>query len=354
MVLARVSGSSNPLSIPSDDRPFRQLASFLQRAEQPPRASRTLAALRRRRFPTGSAANAFRWRKSHGVGYLQPIARLPAIQLDDLHDIDEQKARIDANTRHFVAGQPANNVLLTGARGSGKSSLIKALLNAYAAEGLRVIEVEKGDLTDLPDIVELIDGRPERFIIFCDDLSFDSGDARYKALKVVLDGSIAAAPENVLIYATSNRRHLMPEYFAENLESKRVGEEIHPGEAIEEKISLSERFGLWISFYPFDQDAYLNIVAHWLKSFGCAAGRDRRLPSATPSTGRSNAVRAAAASPGSSRVTGRGGSEAAPARPQRLAHENGGGSPVVRQAPARRMSPSSQRRAAGAADAMQR
>ena len=248
--------------------PFRQLASFLARAEQlleriepllPPASP----------LPEWHLASAFRWRTRRGVGYLQPIARLPAIRLADLQDIDEQKARIDTNTRHFVAGQPANNVLLTGARGSGKSSLIKALLNEYAANGLRVIEVEKGDLTDLPDIVELIEGRPERFIIFCDDLSFDAGDARYKALKVVLDGSLAAPPENVLIYATSNRRHLMPEYFAENLESRRVGEEIHPGEAIEEKISLSERFGLWISFYPFDQDAYLNIVAHWLKAFGC-------------------------------------------------------------------------------------
>jgi predicted AAA+ superfamily ATPase len=160
-------------------------------------------------------------------------------------------------------------VLLTGTRGSGKSSLIKALLNEYAAKGLRVIEVEKGDLVDLPDIVELVEGRSERFILFCDDLSFDSGDATFKALKVVLDGSLASAPDNVLIYATSNRRHLMPEYFEENLDSHRVGEEIHPGEAVEEKISLSERFGLWLSFYPFDQDAYLNIVAHWLKYFGC-------------------------------------------------------------------------------------
>ena len=255
-----------------------QLTSFLARAEQlldrlepllPPAS----------RLPDWQLANAFRWRKRGSSGYLQAIGRPPAIRLKDLHDIDEQKSRIDANTRQFVAGRPANNVLLTGARGSGKSSIIKALLNEYAKNGLRLIEVDKNDLVDLPDIVDLIEGRPERFVIFCDDLSFDAGDATYKALKVVLDGSISAAPDNVLIYATSNRRHLMPEYFEENLESKRVGDEIHPGEAIEEKISLSERFGLWISFYPFDQDAYLNIAAHWLKSFGCGdaeiAGAER-------------------------------------------------------------------------------
>ena len=256
--------------------PSLQLARFLARAEQflerlepllPP-ASAT---------PDWNASIAFRWRKcgpSFGQnrgqsGYLQAMPRAATIRLADLQDIDDQKARINANTRQFVSGQPANNVLLTGARGSGKSSLIKALLNEYAAEGLRVVEVEKGDLIDLPDIVDLLEGRKERFILFCDDLSFDAGDATFKALKVVLDGSISSAPENVLIYATSNRRHLMPEYFEENLGSKRVGEEIHPGEAVEEKISLSERFGLWLSFYPFDQDAYLNIVAHWLKSFGC-------------------------------------------------------------------------------------
>ena len=166
--------------------------------------------------------------------------------------------------------------MLTGTRGSGKSSLIKALLNEHASRGLRVIEVDKYDLVDLPDIVDLVEGRPERFIVFCDDLSFDAGDATFRALKVILDGSLAASPENVLIYATSNRRHLMPEYFEENLEAHSVGEEIHPGEAIEDKISLSERFGLWLSFYPFDQDAYLNIVAHWLQHFGCDVGEIAR------------------------------------------------------------------------------
>ena len=222
--------------------------------------------------PDWDSAVAFRWRRHGTSGFLQAVRRPSPIRLADLCDIDEQKARIVANTRQFIAGKPANNVLLTGTRGSGKSSLIKALLNEYASSGLRIIEVEKSELTDLPDIVELVEHRPERFIIFCDDLSFDAGDATYKALKVVLDGSLACAPENVLIYATSNRRHLMPEYFAENAETHRVGEEIHPGEAIEEKVSLAERFGLWLSFYPYDQDAYLNIVAHWLASFGCKEG----------------------------------------------------------------------------------
>ena len=245
-----------------------QLARFLARAE-------TLLARIEPLLPPLSAAPdwdsaiAFRWKKRGNSGFLEPVRRPATIALADLHDIDEQKRRIDLNTRQFVSGQPANNVLLTGTRGSGKSSLIKALLNEYARRGLRVIEVEKSELVDLPDIVELVAGRDERFIVFCDDLSFDAGDATFKALKVVLDGSLASAPDNVLIYATSNRRHLMPEYFEENLEGKRVGEEIHPGEAVEEKISLSERFGLWLSFYPFDQDAYLHIVAHWLRSFGC-------------------------------------------------------------------------------------
>ncbi|AGK47695.1 ATPase associated with various cellular activities family protein [Burkholderia thailandensis MSMB121] len=217
-----------------------------------------------------AAASAFRWRKRQGRGYLQPVAARSTIQLDDLQNIDRQKALIEQNTRQFVNGKPANNVLLTGARGTGKSSLIKACLNAYAADGLRLIEVDKDDLHDLGDIVELISARPERFIVFCDDLSFEEGESGYKALKVALDGSVAAQSDNVLIYATSNRRHLLPEYMSDNETYKHLPDgEIHPGEVVEEKISLSERFGLWVSFYPFKQDDYLAIVGHWLRHFGC-------------------------------------------------------------------------------------
>jgi hypothetical protein len=223
--------------------------------------------------PDWQAAVAFRWRKRNGRGWLQTVRHPHPIRLADLDRIDDQKARIVANTRQFLAKRPANNVLLTGSRGSGKSSLVKAVLNEFAAKGLRLIEVDKDDLVDLPDIVDLIEARPERFLIFCDDLSFEAGESAYKALKSVLDGSVAAAPDNVLIYATSNRRHLMPEYFAENLDTTRVDDEIHPGEATEEKISLSERFGLWLSFYPFSQDDYLNIVRHWLRHFGVDAAR---------------------------------------------------------------------------------
>jgi uncharacterized protein len=218
------------------------------------------------------ASIAFRWRKRHGVAVIEPVAHVHRIHLRDLQGIDDQKHLVEENTRQFVQGLPANNVLLTGARGTGKSSLIKALLNKYSPKGLRLIEVEKQDLIDLPDIVDEIADRPERFVLYCDDLSFEADEPGYKALKVVLDGSVAAASENCLIYATSNRRHLMPEYMHENLEYRHVGEEIHPGETSEEKISLSERFGLWVSFYPFDQDEYLRIVDVWINYFGVPGG----------------------------------------------------------------------------------
>jgi predicted AAA+ superfamily ATPase len=224
------------------------------------------------REPDWKGSSAYRWRKrAQGGGkYLHPVAHASGIRFADLQHVDVQKEQIEQNTRQFVRRKPANNVLLTGARGTGKSSLIKACLNEFADEGLRLIEVDKADLADLPDIVDLVAGRPERFIVFCDDLSFEEGEAGYKALKVALDGSIAAQSDNVLIYASSNRRHLMPEKMSDNA-GYRHGEDgdLHPGETVEEKISLSERFGLWLSFYPFKQDDYLDIVGHWLGTFGC-------------------------------------------------------------------------------------
>ena len=223
--------------------------------------------------PDWSASIAWRYRKrSSGHGTLEPVRHVGAMRLADLKEIDPQKEKIERNTQQFVQGKPANNVLLTGARGTGKSSLIKACLNAYAGEGLRLIEVDKADLTDLPDIVDVVSDRPEKFIVFCDDLSFEDGEPGYKALKSILDGSVAAATPNVLIYATSNRRHLLPEYMADNLTYTHTEDgEVHPGEVVEEKISLSERFGLWVSFYPFSQQEYLTIVAQWLSSFGVPA-----------------------------------------------------------------------------------
>jgi predicted AAA+ superfamily ATPase len=250
-----------------------QLDQFLQRAELLLARIESILPAAAGKGPDWTAGIAFRWRRhsdrNHG-GYLQPVRHIAPIALTDLHNIAPQKEQIDQNTKQFVAGKPANNVLLTGARGTGKSSLIKACLNQYADQGLRLIEVDKDDLGDLPDIVDLVAGRPERFIVFCDDLSFEEGESGYKALKVALDGSISAQSDNVLIYATSNRRHLMPERLSDNASYVHTEDgDLHPGETVEEKISLSERFGLWVTFYPFRQDDYLDIVAHWLKHFGC-------------------------------------------------------------------------------------
>ena len=219
--------------------------------------------------PDWSASTAFRYRRRGAGGRLDPVRHVATIRLTSLVEVDAQKEKLVRNTEQFVAGKGANNVLLTGSRGTGKSSLIKACLNEFAPRGLRLIEVDKSDMVDLPDIVDLVDGRPERFIVYCDDLSFDEGEAGYKALKSMLDGTISASSDNVLVYATSNRRHLLPEQMRDNLAAKYDEDgELHPGEAIEEKISLSERFGLWISFYPFSQPEYLAIVGQWLRHFG--------------------------------------------------------------------------------------
>lgn len=222
-----------------------------------------------------SLAVAWRYRKrASGHGALEAVKHIGDIRLDALKEIDSQKDKIRRNTEQFVSGLPANNVLLTGARGTGKSSLIKACLNEFSPRRLRLIEVDKADLVDLPDIVDIVADRPEKFIIYCDDISFEEGDGSYKALKSILDGSVSASAPNLLVYATSNRRHLLPEYMSENLSYKHTEDgEVHPGEVIEEKISLSERFGLWVSFYPFSQSEYLAIVAQWLRSLGVEESR---------------------------------------------------------------------------------
>ena len=219
------------------------------------------------------SSTAFRWRRRDSIfgsiGFLQPVKHVADITFEDLKNIDHQRDAIRDNTKNFIHKRPANNILLTGARGTGKSSLIKASLHEFADQGLRLVEVEKEHLADLADITDVLADRPERFIIFCDDLSFEEGESGYKAMKSALDGSVSAQVDNILIYATSNRRHLLPEYMKDN-ESYVHGDvgEIHPGEVVEEKISLSERFGLWLSFYPPKQDEYLEMVAHWLRHFG--------------------------------------------------------------------------------------
>jgi uncharacterized protein len=240
-----------------------RIADALERIAPPPRVA-----------PDFKQHIAARWRTSSASKHLEVVSHVHEMHADWLVGVETQHALIDRNTKQFVANKPANNVLLTGSRGTGKSSLIKAMLHRYHKRGLRLIEVEKEHLGDLPDIVDLIADQPYRFIVFCDDLSFDAGDGSYKALKAILDGSIAAATPNVLLYATSNRRHLLPEYFHENEETKYVGEEVHFGESVEEKVSLSERFGLWISFYPFSQDEYLAAVYSWIAQLSGSAISD--------------------------------------------------------------------------------
>jgi predicted AAA+ superfamily ATPase len=218
--------------------------------------------------------DAYRWRPAPNGGWLQPVTHPHRVALNDLLCLERQKTEVLRNTEQFVRGRPANNVLLWGSRGTGKSTLVKAVFNRFVEQGLRLIEVDKAHLVDLPDMVELLHGRPERFIVYCDDLSFEADDPSYKALKAVLEGSIAAPPENVLIYATSNRRHLLPEFHSENQAARVIDEELHLGDALEEKVSLSERFGLWLSFHPFSQDDYLRIVDHWLAKLQAAGSSE--------------------------------------------------------------------------------
>ena len=213
-------------------------------------------------------AVAYRWHKLGNKGILESLPHPHTFSLNCLAAVDEQRRQLVRNTEQFLAGRPANNVLMTGARGTGKSSLVKALLHQYADQGLRLVEVDKSDLLTLPALLSLLTARPEKYILFCDDLSFEDGDDAYKALKTTLDGGLSQRCDNVLVYATSNRRHLMPEYMADNVAHTGNGGEVHPQEAVEEKVSLSDRFGLWLSFYPFDQNAYLQAVQNWLEEAG--------------------------------------------------------------------------------------
>jgi predicted AAA+ superfamily ATPase len=254
-------------ALKTESLPMTDFSRFLLRAEA--LMDRIEAILPPALPKTDWSACAYRWRSRNGRGWLESVRHPHAIGLDNLQGVDAQKESVTQNTLQFIQGKPANNVLLTGARGTGKSSLVKAVFNRFSHRSLRLIEVDKDDLAYLPDIVDLVYGRREKFILFCDDLSFETNEPGYKALKSLLDGSITGMPENLLVYATSNRRHLMPEKMSENLEATHTEDgDVHPGETTEEKVSLSERFGLWLSFYAFSQDEYLDICAHWLTAFG--------------------------------------------------------------------------------------
>jgi predicted AAA+ superfamily ATPase len=219
-----------------------------------------------------SRSHAANWRRHTFSGYLEPISEVDGIVLEDLLGIDAQKEVVEGNTRQFLAGLPANNLLLWGSRGTGKSSLVRAVLRAYAPRGLRVIQVDKDDLVHLPAIVDAVKGHPYRFLLFSDDVSFEPGESSYKMLKSALDGAVYAVPDNVLIYVTSNRRHLLPEYESDNRGAMMAGGEVHHGEAVEEKISLSGRFGIWVPFHPFSQELFLDVAGEWVKRLSARAG----------------------------------------------------------------------------------
>lgn len=240
-----------------------RLNSFLQRADAVLERIEPLLPAPRQALDWNNVVAA-RWQREGRTGYLQALRVSLDLNLADLVGVDKQREQLARNTRQFVSGLPANHALLWGARGTGKSSLVRALLAAHADTGLRLIEIERDHLADLPKVVESLVGLPQRFVLFCDDLSFESGEGDYRVLKSVLDGSLERAPDNVLLYATSNRRHLLPEKESDNLDSRMVDGELHPSEAIEDKIALSDRFGLWISFYPFTQDHFLAVVRHWI------------------------------------------------------------------------------------------
>ena len=215
---------------------------------------------------------AARWQREGRSGYLMPLQVSLEMRLSDLIGVDNQRDQLGRNTKQFLDGLPANHALLWGSRGTGKSSIIRALLAEYGHAGLRLIEIERDHLADLPRVVEQLQGLPQRFVLFCDDLSFEAGESDYRVLKSVLDGSLEQAPDNVLLYATSNRRHLVPEKESDNENWKNVDGELHPNEAVEDKIALSDRFGLCLSFYPFTQDHFLSVVEHWIEVLARKAG----------------------------------------------------------------------------------
>lgn len=250
-----------------------RLFDFLQRAELLLNRLEPLLPLPRESVQWHQCLAA-RWVREGRDGYLKPLQVSLDTRLDDLIGIDAQREQLARNTRQFIQGMPANHALLWGARGTGKSSLVRSLLTEHAAAGLRLIEIERDHLADLPQLVGQVLGLEQRFILFCDDLSFEAGEGDYRILKTVLDGSLERAPDNLLLYATSNRRHLLPEQQSDNANSKMLDGELHPNEAVEDKIALSDRFGLWLSFYPFSQQHYLDVVRHWIGIQAAAAALD--------------------------------------------------------------------------------